>query len=240
MNKFEIERFELLSNITNDVGRHRAWLRNCLNERSLEKYTISILANQSLLKEFYDESSLLLDPNYTSSLPMLLSGLQSILFSINIDNSNLNILSKQTVASGQKSIDVQEFDLSQKKSPPNTNNVNRNINLKKVKKNNIILDDGNDSAESNDEAFKFELSKSKIEPAPVAQKVLQNPIRFVKKIEEKEEIKKETKEEEDEQEKLSDEANSSPSENGSNLNRNVNLIPLNVSFIDNISGILNF
>lgn len=237
MNKFEIERFELLSNITNDVGRQRAWLRNCLNEKSLEKYTISILANQSFLREFYDESSLLLDQNYTSSLPMLLSGLQSILFSINIDNPNLNILSKQAGSSAQKSTDVQEPDLNKNKSSPNANNVNRNINLKKVKKNNVILDDENDSAESNDEAFKFELSKTKMEPAPVAQyKVLQNPIKFVKKIEQKEEIR----EENEEQEKLSDEVNSSPSENGSNINRNVNLIPLNVSYLDNMSGILNF
>ncbi|RNA09545.1 sorting nexin-29 isoform X2, partial [Brachionus plicatilis] len=230
INKIEIERFELLSNITNDVGRQRAWLRNCLNERCLEKYTISMLGNQSQLKEFYEESSLLLDPNYTSSLPTLLSGLQSILFAINIDNPNLNIPSRTTSPSSPKSSTVEEPELSKKKSLPNINNVNRNINLKKVKKNNVTLDDENDSAESNDEAFKFELNKTKKETSPIREfKVLQNPIKYVKKIEEKE------NEENDDEEKLSDEVNSSPSEHGSNLNSNVNLIPLNASFIDNIS-----
>lgn len=50
MNKFDIERFELLPNIKTDTGRQRAWLRNCLNEHSLERYTIAILANENLIR----------------------------------------------------------------------------------------------------------------------------------------------------------------------------------------------
>jgi hypothetical protein len=50
MNKFELERYDILTNINTDIGRHRAWIRSCLNENCLEKYTIAILANEALIR----------------------------------------------------------------------------------------------------------------------------------------------------------------------------------------------
>ncbi len=45
-------------------------------------------------REFYEDWSFLLDKSVNSTLPMLVSGLNSILFAINIDNSNLNLATK--------------------------------------------------------------------------------------------------------------------------------------------------
>ena len=50
MNKFDIERYELLNNIKTDVGRQRAWLRSSLNEHCLERFTIAMLANENLIQ----------------------------------------------------------------------------------------------------------------------------------------------------------------------------------------------
>ena len=69
-------------------------MRNCLNEHTLERYTIAVLNNEELIKTYYEDWCLLLDKSYNQTLPILISGLQSILFAINIDNSNLNIPSK--------------------------------------------------------------------------------------------------------------------------------------------------
>ena len=50
MNRFDIERYERLTNIKTDIGRQRSWLRSCLNEHCLEKFTIAALANKSLIQ----------------------------------------------------------------------------------------------------------------------------------------------------------------------------------------------
>ena len=94
MNKFDTERYEMLTHVKNDTGRQRAWIRSCLNEHCLERYIIAILSNQTRLREHYEDWCFLLDKSYNSTLPMLISGLQSILFAINIDNPNLNIPAK--------------------------------------------------------------------------------------------------------------------------------------------------
>lgn len=46
----EIQRFLQLNHVTTDVGRGRAWLRSAINERTLENYLHSILANEIQLR----------------------------------------------------------------------------------------------------------------------------------------------------------------------------------------------
>ena len=50
MNKFDVERFEMLANVKTDLGRQRAWIRSCLNEHCLERYVVAILANQAQIR----------------------------------------------------------------------------------------------------------------------------------------------------------------------------------------------
>ena len=167
MNKFEIERFDLLSNIKTDVAKQRSWIRNCLNEHSLERYTMAILSNENLIKEFYEEWCLLLDKEFNSTLPMLVSGLQSILFAINIDNPNFNVSTKISASK----TNVQDQNLAQitsessepikiknKSSLPSTSfggNSLENSELtlikikksNKIRKNNVVVFDIEDDAD---------------------------------------------------------------------------------------------
>ena len=46
----EIQRFLKLQKATSEVGRGRAWLRAAINERTLENYLHSILAEESQLQ----------------------------------------------------------------------------------------------------------------------------------------------------------------------------------------------
>lgn len=50
MNRFDIERYELLNHVKTDTGRQRSWLRSCLNEHCLERFTVAALANEHLIK----------------------------------------------------------------------------------------------------------------------------------------------------------------------------------------------
>ena len=50
MSRFDIERYDQLANIKSNTGRQRAWLRSCLNELCLERYVMSAIANENLLK----------------------------------------------------------------------------------------------------------------------------------------------------------------------------------------------
>ncbi|KAG1676004.1 Sorting nexin-29 [Nymphon striatum] len=90
LNHHEYERYMLLKHITSDSGRGRAWLRSALNERSLEKYMHMMLADPPFMAQYYEEWAFLLDQERSSMLPMMSAGLGSILFAINIDDSNLN------------------------------------------------------------------------------------------------------------------------------------------------------
>jgi len=172
MNKFDIERYELLNLIKTNTGRQRSWLRSCLNEHCLERFTIAVLANESLTNQYYEEWAFLLDKSYNSTLPMLISGLESILFAINIDNPNLNIPSKltyikQASPEHNSSLNDDENDLKTSIIPtsyPNTNsslnetsairikkplNNSQNTNFtnlggRRIKKNNVIVLDNED------------------------------------------------------------------------------------------------
>ncbi|XP_060716004.1 sorting nexin-29 isoform X2 [Tachysurus vachellii] len=77
-------------NIWSELGRGRAWLRCALNEHSLERYLHMLLADRPRLSTFYEEWAFILDEERASMLPTMAAGLNSILFAINIDNTDLN------------------------------------------------------------------------------------------------------------------------------------------------------
>ncbi|XP_047673693.1 sorting nexin-29 [Tachysurus fulvidraco] len=90
LNRHELQRFYSLGNIWSELGRGRAWLRCALNEHSLERYLHMLLADRPRLSTFYEEWAFILDEERASMLPTMAAGLNSILFAINIDNTDLN------------------------------------------------------------------------------------------------------------------------------------------------------
>lgn len=77
-----------------DIGRGKSWLRSALNEHSLERYMLMMLEdNLTLRSQFYEERALLRDEEKNSVLPTISRGLNSILFAINIDNSEFDVTS---------------------------------------------------------------------------------------------------------------------------------------------------
>ncbi|XP_051959424.1 sorting nexin-29 [Xyrauchen texanus] len=90
LNRHELQRFYSLRNITSELGRGRAWLRCALNEHSLERYLHMLLADRARLSAFYEDWAFVLDEERASMLPTMAAGLNSILFAITIDNTDLN------------------------------------------------------------------------------------------------------------------------------------------------------
>ncbi|XP_030630969.1 sorting nexin-29, partial [Chanos chanos] len=90
LNRHELQRFYSLRHISSEQGRGRAWLRCALNEHTLERYLHMLLADRARLSAFYEDWAFVLDEERASMLPTMAAGLNSILFAINIDNSDLN------------------------------------------------------------------------------------------------------------------------------------------------------
>ncbi|KAM8729731.1 sorting nexin-29 [Acanthopagrus schlegelii] len=90
LNRHELQRFYSLHQISSELGRGRAWLRCALNEHSLERYLHTLLADRPRLGTYYEDWAFILDEERASMLPTMAAGLNSILFAINIDNSDLN------------------------------------------------------------------------------------------------------------------------------------------------------
>ncbi|KAM4623538.1 sorting nexin-29 [Polymixia lowei] len=90
LNRHELQRFYSLRQISSELGRGRAWLRCALNEHSLERYLHTLLADRTRLSTYYEDWAFILDEERASMLPTMAAGLNSILFAINIDNSDLN------------------------------------------------------------------------------------------------------------------------------------------------------
>uniref|UniRef100_A0A8D3CPK5 Sorting nexin 29 n=1 Tax=Scophthalmus maximus TaxID=52904 RepID=A0A8D3CPK5_SCOMX len=83
LNRHELQRFYSLRQICSELGRGRAWLRCALNEHSLERYLHTLLADRARLISIEFCFAFI-------SLSLLHLGLNSILFAVNIDNSDLN------------------------------------------------------------------------------------------------------------------------------------------------------
>ncbi|XP_067101472.1 sorting nexin-29 [Osmerus mordax] len=90
LNRHELQRFYSLRNISSELGRGRAWLRCALNEHSLERYLHTLLSDTTRLSTYYEDWAFILDEERASMLPTMAAGLNSILFAINIDNTDLN------------------------------------------------------------------------------------------------------------------------------------------------------
>ncbi|XP_053196880.1 sorting nexin-29 [Scomber japonicus] len=90
LNRHELQRFYSLRQISSELGRGRAWLRCALNEHSLERYLHTLLADRPRLGTYYEDWAFILDEERASMLPTMAAGLNSILFAINIDNTDLN------------------------------------------------------------------------------------------------------------------------------------------------------
>ncbi|MGH0129646.1 UNVERIFIED_CONTAM: hypothetical protein FKN15_048351 [Acipenser sinensis] len=90
LNRHELQRFYSLHSITSEVGRGRAWLRCALNEHSLERSLHMLLSDRTRLGAFYEDWAFIMDEERASMLPTMAAGLNSILFAIQIDNTDLN------------------------------------------------------------------------------------------------------------------------------------------------------
>ncbi|XP_033887227.3 sorting nexin-29-like isoform X1 [Acipenser ruthenus] len=90
LNRHELQRFYSLHSITTEVGRGRAWLRCALNEHSLERSLHTLLSDRTRLGAYYEDWAFIIDEERASMLPTMAAGLNSILFAIQIDNTDLN------------------------------------------------------------------------------------------------------------------------------------------------------
>lgn len=90
----DLQRFFRLNHVKSELGRGRAWLRAAINERTLENYMHSILAQDEELRKLYEVDAFLLDQERSSMLPIMAAGLSSIIFSMSTDASYLNTPSR--------------------------------------------------------------------------------------------------------------------------------------------------
>jgi len=90
LNPTEQQRFLLLTKITTDLGRGRAWVRSSLNEQSLERFLQSLLRDKVKLANVYEEWAFLRDEERSVMMPSMAAGLTSVRFAIRIDDPALN------------------------------------------------------------------------------------------------------------------------------------------------------
>ncbi len=144
LSRHELERYYLLKAVTCDRGRIRAWLRAALNEHSLEKYLLTMLADKDTVRKFYEAWSFLSDQERSSVLPSMAAGLSPILFAIKIDSADLNAAS--AVADG-----IADDQIEARR--PLSAGFPKSVGKKKKKKKSSchvvsIVDDGTSLAES--------------------------------------------------------------------------------------------
>ena len=88
----------ILKHVTTDHGRGRAWLRSALNEHSLERFMEQLTNDPKMASTYYDPGAFLLDYERSTMLPQIASGVGTILFALNIDNSDLDNLLEEAEA----------------------------------------------------------------------------------------------------------------------------------------------
>jgi len=74
LNDPEIERFDLLTNVKNDYGKGKAWLRASINERCLEKYMHLCVNNEKLVNQFYEKWAFMSNSEKNAILPNTAAG----------------------------------------------------------------------------------------------------------------------------------------------------------------------
>ena len=87
----EQERFSVLKKVHSEEGKARAWLRAALNERSLERHLLGLLALPvEFLRIHYHSWAFLLDQENSAVLPSVAAGLAAILFAVRVDSEQLD------------------------------------------------------------------------------------------------------------------------------------------------------
>ncbi|CAG2199607.1 SNX29 [Mytilus edulis] len=176
LTKHEQDRFFTLKHINTDAGRGRAWLRASLNEHSLERYMHMLLERDELLSNHYESWAFLRDQERNSMLPNMAAGLGSILFAINVDNSDLNTVRRPTTAvnipNTAKLVGRLEEEprpvIAGEESPPGSGSYDSKKKEKKKKKKILTLEPSIVSNTSLDQASvssaDFDVSESTMRP----------------------------------------------------------------------------
>ena len=139
-----------------DLGRGRSWIRNCLNEHSLEKYFLMIVEDtQEHRQQFYDDWALLLSQEQIDGLPSSFKSLNSILFALNIDNADLDRPSSSQSSSSPKKFNNDDDDDTMIKSlaPIRKNDENNRLVKSTRKKSNLIIIHDNDDDDDVDDEY---------------------------------------------------------------------------------------
>lgn len=85
------------SQIANDVGRSRAWIRLCLNEGSFLGYLLSISQDMKTMRRFYKNVALLLDKERLDTAMGYFQGLSQFRFSFPTNSSMFNYWSNEAL-----------------------------------------------------------------------------------------------------------------------------------------------
>lgn len=93
--KDTIHKIKNLSQITNDVGRCRVWIRLALNEFELTSYFTAMEKDRKLLNSFYSNYAFLRDREMCDTACKFLEGILSVQFEIPLNSSILNVWSNE-------------------------------------------------------------------------------------------------------------------------------------------------
>ncbi|CAG5135983.1 unnamed protein product [Candidula unifasciata] len=86
-----VKEIDVLTNVTTDLGRGRAWLYASLNEGLLESYIRLLCNHDKLLRKFYAKEALLLDEDRMNILLTHTSGLEIVQFQLEYDVPYLDL-----------------------------------------------------------------------------------------------------------------------------------------------------
>ncbi|KAH9416606.1 Sorting nexin-29 [Dermatophagoides pteronyssinus] len=154
LTEHELKRFLSLRFVHTDLGRGRSWIRNCLNEHSLEKYFLMIVEDtQEHRQQFYDDSALLLSQEQIDGLPLSFKSLNSILFALNIDNADLDRPSSSSSSSSPKKFNDDDDTIIKSLAPIRKNDENNRLVKSTRKKSNLIIIHDNDDDDDVDDEY---------------------------------------------------------------------------------------
>lgn len=89
LTRHEKERFDGLRHVYTDRGKCRALLRAALNERSLERYVLMWINDESIFDK-YEPYACILHKQTIEELPKLATALNNILFALTVDAPDVN------------------------------------------------------------------------------------------------------------------------------------------------------
>ncbi|KAK7862953.1 hypothetical protein R5R35_004907 [Gryllus longicercus] len=90
-----IDQINMLSLITTDVGRCRAWLRLALNDCLLSRYLEAMRRDGSALRPYYRHSAFIRDTELLDVAQRLIEGIETLSFNLACNSSLLNVWTNQ-------------------------------------------------------------------------------------------------------------------------------------------------